>query len=84
MYASSRSTGPAVAGGVFLATAGGYVPVCLLMKYVTAQKNMDCWFEMIAGMRVLAPFRIVIPTPIGTGLIEATKFVSAQKTAKTN
>lgn len=76
--------GPAVTCGVYFTPIAGYVPDRYAIKYIAAQKNMEIWFAPIAGTRVLAPFRIVIPTPIGTGLIEATKFVSAQKTAKTN
>ncbi len=76
--------GPAVACAVYFTPIAGYVPDRYAIKYIAAQKNMEIWFAPIAGTRVLAPFRIVIPTPIGTGLIEATKFVSAEKTAKTN
>lgn len=76
--------GPAVACGIFFSPVAGYVPDRYAIKYLTAQKDMEIWFAPIAGTRVLAPFRIVIPTPIGTGVIEATKFVSVQKTAKTN
>ncbi len=76
--------GPAVACGVFFTPVAGYVPDRYAIKYLAAQRDMEIWFAPIAGTRVLAPFRIVIPTPIGTGVIEATKFVSVQKTAKTN
>ncbi|MBI3701180.1 MAG: DUF3108 domain-containing protein [Afipia sp.] len=76
--------GPAVACGVYFTPIAGYVPDRYAIKYIAAQKNMEIWFAPIAGTRVLAPFKIVIPTPIGTGVIEASKFVSAQKTAKTN
>jgi hypothetical protein len=76
--------GAAVACAVGFVPISGYVPDRYAIKYLVAQKNMEIWFAPIAGTRVLAPFRIVIPTPVGTGVIEATKFVSAQKTAKTN
>lgn len=76
--------GPAVACAVYFTPVAGYVPDRYAIKYLAAQKNMEIWFVPISGTRILAPFRIVIPTPVGTGVIEATKFVSAQKTAKTN
>ena len=76
--------GLAVACAVYFTPIAGYVPDRYAIKYIAAQKNMEIWFAPIAGTRVLAPFRIVIPTPIGTGVIEATKFLSVQKTAKTN
>ena len=76
--------GPAVVCAVYFTPIAGYVPDRASIKYVAAQRNMEIWFAPIAGTRVLAPFRIVIPTPIGTGIIEATEFISVQKTAKTN
>lgn len=76
--------GPVVVCAVYFTPIAGYVPDRVSIKYVAAQRNMEIWFAPIAGTRVLAPFRITIPTPLGTGMIEATEFVSAQKTAKTN
>jgi len=76
--------GPVVVCAVYFTPIAGYVPDRVSIKYVAAQRNMEIWFAPIAGTRVLAPFRITIPTPLGTGMIEATEFVSVQKTAKTN
>ena len=76
--------GPAVVCAVYFTPIAGYVPDRASIKYVAAQRNMEIWFAPIAGTRVLVPFKIVIPTPIGTGIIEATEFISVQKTAKTN
>lgn len=76
--------GPVVVCAVYFTPIAGYVPDRVSIKYVAAQRNMEIWFAPIAGTRVLAPFRITIPTPLGTGMIEATEFISAQKTAKTN
>ena len=48
--------------------------------------NIEAWFAPIAGTRVLVPFRLVIPTPLGTGVLEATQFVtqaSPPRVAKT-
>lgn len=76
--------GPAVVCAVYFTPIAGYVADRPAIKYVAAQRNMEIWFAPIAGTRVLVPFKIVIPTPIGTGMIEATEFISVQKTAKTN
>lgn len=76
--------GPVVVCAVYFTPIAGYVPDRVSVKYVAAQRNMEIWFAPIAGTRVLAPYRITIPTPLGTGMIEATEFVSVQKTAKTN
>lgn len=76
--------GPVVVCAVYFTPIAGYVPDRVSIKYVAARRDMEIWFAPIAGTRVLVPFKIVIPTPLGTGLIEATEFVSVQKTAKTN
>ncbi|MCF2521619.1 DUF3108 domain-containing protein [Bradyrhizobium sp. G127] len=76
--------GPALVCAVYFTPIAGYVPDRVSIKYVAAQRDMEIWFAPIAGTRVLAPFRITIPTPLGTGMIEATEFISVQKTAKTN
>jgi hypothetical protein len=34
------------------------------------------WFAPVGNTRVLVPYKISIPTPIGTGLMEATQFVA--------
>lgn len=76
--------GPVVVCSVYFTPIAGYVPDRASIKYVTAQRDMEIWFAPIAGTRVLVPYRIAIPTPLGTGMIEATEFISVQKTAKTN
>ena len=55
----------------------GYIPDRSAIKYLAAQRNIEAWFVPIAGTRVLAPFRITIPTPLGTAMLEATQFVTA-------
>lgn len=78
--------GPAVVCSVYFTPLAGYVPDRMAIKYLAAQRDMEITFAPIAGTRVLAPFRIKIPTPIGAGLIEATEFnsVATPRTVKTN
>jgi hypothetical protein len=76
--------GPVVVCAVYFTPIAGHVPDRVALKYVAAQRNMEIWFAPIAGTRVLVPFRVAIPTPLGTGVVEATEFVSVQKTARTN
>ena len=37
---------------------------------------MEIWLAPIAGTRVMVPYRMSLPTPIGIGVLEATQFVS--------
>ena len=39
-------------------------------------RDAEVWLAPIAGTRVLVPFRFSMPTPLGTGLLQATQFVS--------
>jgi hypothetical protein len=69
--------GPAVVCGISFLPIAGYVPDRAAIKYLKAQRNMEVWFAPVLGTRVLMPFKVVIPTPIGTGLLQATRFVNS-------
>jgi hypothetical protein len=78
--------GPVVVCAVYFSPIAGYIPTRTVVKYLTAQRNIEMAFAPIAGTRVLVPFRIVIPTPLGTGMLEATQFItqaSPPRVAKT-
>jgi Protein of unknown function (DUF3108) len=61
---------------VYFTPIAGYIPDRPAIKYLIAQRDMEVWLAPIAGTRVVVPFRMVIPTPLGTGVLEATQFVS--------
>jgi hypothetical protein len=48
----------------------------LAIKYLASQRDMEVWLAPIGPTRVLVPYRISIPTPIGMGVMQATQFVS--------
>jgi hypothetical protein len=68
--------GPAVVCSVTFVPLAGYVPHRATIKYLVAQREIEIWLAPIAATRVLVPFRISIPTPIGTGVMQATQFIS--------
>ena len=68
--------GPAVVCAIYFLPISGYIPDRPVIKYLAGQRNMEIAFAPIAGTRFLAPFRTVIPTPIGTAVLEATHFVT--------
>ena len=37
------------------------------------------WLAPIAGTRIVVPFRVSVPTPIGVGIMQATEFVSVSQ-----
>src|SRR5262249_26539212 len=68
--------GPAVVCSVTFVPLAGYVPHRAAIKYLVAQRDMEIWLAPIALTRVLVPFRVSIPTPIGTGVMQARQFTT--------
>jgi Protein of unknown function (DUF3108) len=68
--------GPVVVCAIYFAPVAGYIPDRPVIKYLSAARNMEIAFAPIAGTRVLVPFRMVIPTPLGTAMLEATQFIT--------
>ena len=69
--------GPAVVCTITFHPIAGYVPDRAAIKYLVSQRNMEVWFAPILGTRVLMPFKVVIPTPFGTGMMQATRFTNS-------
>ena len=69
--------GPAVVCGVQFAPISGYVPSRAAIKYLIERRDIEVWLVPIAATRVVVPFRLVIPTPLGQGVLQATQFVTA-------
>lgn len=67
--------GPAVVCRVLFTPIAGHVPARAAIKYLAARRDMEAWFVPVGGTRILAPFRIVVPTPLGAGTLEAQQFV---------
>jgi len=68
--------GPAVVCSVTFVPLAGYIPSRAAIKYLIAQRDMEVWLAPIAATRVLVPFKVSIPTPIGTGVMQATQFIA--------
>lgn len=66
--------GTALVCTIYFAPLAGHVPDRAAVKYLIEQRDMEVWLVPIAGTRVLVPFRVVIPTPLGAGVLEATQF----------
>jgi hypothetical protein len=55
----------------------GHRPGRPSIRQLADSRDMDIWFAPIAGTRFLAPFRISMPTLIGTAVLQADQFVTA-------
>jgi len=68
--------GPVVVCAVYFLPIAGYIPDRPVIKYLAGARNIEIAFAPIAGTRVLVPYRMVIPTPLGTAMLEATQFLT--------
>ncbi len=73
--------GPAVVCALYFVPIAGYIPERRAIQYLIAQRDMEAWLAPIIGTRVLVPFRVAIPTPLGMGVLEATQFVTTTQPA---
>jgi Protein of unknown function (DUF3108) len=71
--------GPVVVCAVSFIPISGYVPERYAIKYLAAMRDAEAWLAPIAGTRVLVPYRFSLPTPVGTGVLQATQFISVAK-----
>ncbi|KRQ94341.1 hypothetical protein CQ12_17930 [Bradyrhizobium jicamae] len=79
--------GPAIVCAIYFTPLAGYIPDRPVIKYLAAERKMEVTLVPITGTRVLVPFRMTIPTPLGLAMLEATSFVSTAtppRVAKTN
>ncbi len=79
--------GPALVCAIYFTPVAGYIPDRPVIKYLAAQRNIEIAFVPLAGTRILVPFWLKIPTPLGPALLEATSFVTTAtppRVAKTN
>jgi Protein of unknown function (DUF3108) len=68
--------GPVLVCAIYFSPVAGYIPDRPVIKYLAAQRNMEIAFAPIAGTRILVPFRIMVPTPLGNAMLEATQFIT--------
>jgi hypothetical protein len=62
---------------VILRPIAGHRVNSAIMKYVAGRRDMEIGFAPIKGTRFLAPFRLSVPTLLGTMAIQATQFESS-------
>jgi hypothetical protein len=69
--------GPVVVCSVKFLPIAGYDPKHFLITYLAAQRDTEIWLAPFSGTRLMVPYRASMPTPIGLGILQATKFVSS-------
>ena len=68
--------GPAVVCAIYFKPIAGYIPDRPVIRYLQSARNIEIAFAPMPGTRYLVPFRMVVPTPVGTAMVEATQFIT--------
>jgi hypothetical protein len=74
--------GVAVVCAVRFSPIAGYVSDRAAIKYLIQLRDIELWLAPIAGTRVMVPYRVSVPTPLGVGIMQATQFVSLPQSSK--
>jgi hypothetical protein len=69
--------GPAVVCSISFSPVAGYIPGRPAIKYLEEQRDMEVTLAPISGTRFVVPFRISVPTPLGTAALDATQFITS-------
>ena len=76
--------GPVVVCSVSFTPLAGHIPSRAAIKYLASAQDMEVWLAPVAGTRVVVPFRISVPTPLGEAVLEATQFAVAPRVTPTS
>jgi Protein of unknown function (DUF3108) len=74
--------GGSVVCAVYFSPIAGHIPDRAAIKYLAELRDIEMWLAPIAGTRVMVPYRVTVPTPIGLGVMQATQFVSVPQPGK--
>ncbi len=74
--------GPVVVCAVSYRPIAGHRPNRAAIRYLMESRDLEVWYAPIAGTRILAPYRISIPTVLGAAVLEANTFVAAGQTGR--
>lgn len=77
--AASGYRGPAVVCALRFLPLAGFDPGRRAIRYLRAQQDIEVYLVPLAGTRLMVPFRFVVPTPIGVGVLQARRFVLSRE-----
>ncbi len=69
--------GPVVVCDMSYWPISGHSPTAWRVKSLLSRRGMEMWLAPIAGTRLVAPFRIAVPTFFGTAMLDATRWEAA-------
>jgi hypothetical protein len=66
--------GSALVCGLMLQPIAGHRAHSVIIEYVAGKRDIEAWFAPVAATSLLVPFRLAIPTLLGTMAVQATHF----------
>ncbi len=75
--------GPVVVCSVAYQPMAGHRTDRAAVKFLSESRDIEVWYAPVAGTRVLVPFRLSIPTLLGTAVLAANQFVAVQAPPRT-
>jgi hypothetical protein len=76
--------GNVVVCAVYFSPVAGHVAERPVMKYLVNQREAEMWLAPIAGTRLMVPYRLSVPTPLGLAMVQAREFISMPQAASRN
>jgi hypothetical protein len=80
--AATGYQGPAVVCALYFNPVAGYDPNRYGIRYLKAERDMEIWLTPLSGTRLVVPFRFTVPTPIGLGVLQATRFIMTEQSGR--
>jgi len=74
--------GTVVVCSVGFVPIAGHIPERAVIKYLVDLRDIELWLAPIAGTRLMVPYRVSVPTPVGVGILQATQFVSMPQASR--
>jgi len=68
--------GPVVVCNVHYRPIAGHRANRAAIRYLMEANDIEVWYAPVAGTRILVPYRISVPTVLGTAVLEADTFVT--------
>ena len=77
--AENGYAGPVAVCAVNYRPIAGHRPNRSAIRYLMEARDMEVWYAPIGGTRVLAPYRVAVPTVLGPGVLTADTFVATSR-----
>jgi hypothetical protein len=61
---------------------GGYERDKYAIKFLQENRDLELWYAPIAGTQFLGIYKVVVPTPLGPAVLQATRFNATPRASR--